>query len=181
MFITFAPAMSRSIFLIGFMGSGKTTVGRLLGERLGWKHLDLDRVIEAEVGPLLPYVQKHGENSFRDVERRTLGRFLDEDRHVISLGGGTPCSFDNMDRLLASGTVIFIDTPLVELQDRLERKGTDRPLLFGLSSAELRQRVADLLNERLPVYRRAEVIVDGSGTPQAIAERAVQALSDQLK
>lgn len=161
----------RPIFLIGFMGSGKTTVGRKLAERLGLRHADLDRMIEQEVGPLLPFVQREGEEAFRAMEQRHLLQALTEQDVVLSLGGGTPTYFDNMDKLLAAGTVIYIDVPLAVLQERLLKKGRDRPLLFGLGDDALRTRVKHLLAERVPVYRRATVCVDGSGSVEEIVER----------
>lgn len=160
------------------MGSGKTVVGRALAQRLGLAHVDLDRMIEAEVGPLLPFVQREGEDAFRAVESRTLATVLDESDTVVSLGGGTPTHADNMDRLLAAGTVVYINAPLGILQDRLLKKGRDRPLLFGLPDEDLHNRVRDLLEERQPVYRRATIMVDGSGTVEQIAERIVDQLTD---
>lgn len=172
----------RPIFLIGFMGSGKTAVGRLLAQRMGLQHADLDRRIEAELGPLLPFIQREGEEAFRAVERRFLLDALTEQDIVISLGGGTPAHADNMDLLLGGGTVVYFDAPLHELQERLLKKGRDRPLLFGLSDDALRARVAALLEERLPVYRRAQVIVDGGGSVEEVATRATARLnSAQLR
>ena len=167
------------IFLIGFMGSGKTVVGRALAQRLGLVHADLDRMIEAEVGPLLPFVQREGEEAFRAVESRFLARGMDRADTVVSLGGGTPTYADNMDRLLAAGTVVYINTPLAVLQERLLKKGRDRPLLFGLSDEELCMRVGELLEERLPSYRRASIVVDGSGGVEEIAERIESAIAGQ--
>jgi shikimate kinase len=169
--------VARPIFLIGFMGSGKTTVGRLLAARLGLRHADLDRRIEAELGPLLPFIQREGEEAFRAAERRFLLDALKERDIVLSLGGGTPTQADTMDLLLGAGTVVFIDAPVHELQERLLKKGRDRPLLFGLSDDALRTRVTELLAERLPVYRRAQVVVDGSGTLDEVTDRIIASLT----
>lgn len=172
----------RPIILIGFMGSGKTAVGRRLAAARACEHVDLDRWIEARVGPLLPFVRSHGEEAFRSLEREALIEVLVPGQRVVSLGGGTPCSFDNMAKALAAGTVVFIDAPLIELQERLLKKGRDRPLLFGLDDERLRDRVAALLAQRLPVYRRAHLIVDGSGDPASITQRILHALGpDQLR
>lgn len=147
---------------------------------LGRGHVDLDRLIEARVGPLLAFIQRHGEASFREEEGHLLGHMLKAADQVVSLGGGTPCTNDNMDRLLAAGTVVFIDAPLKDLQERLLKKGRDRPLLFGLADDALRARVAELQAERLPTYRRATITVDGGGDPAAIAQRILGAL-DQVQ
>lgn len=169
------------IYLIGFMCSGKSTVGRALAALLGLPFTDLDRVAEQRVGPLLPFVQREGEEAFRRVEAEVLAELIDSGAGVIACGGGTPVQGDNMNRLLAAGAVVWIDVPLDVLMPRIERAGGDRPLLFGLRGAALRHRVEALLQERLPVYRRAHVTVEGSGSPAAVAARIAEALRGQLR
>jgi len=174
-----APA---SVFLVGFMCCGKTRVGRELAQLLGWCHIDLDRRIEEQVGPLQVYFAQRGEAAFRDLEREVLSGLLAVREVVISSGGGTPKSFDNMARMLEAGTVVFLDVPLGELMPRIIRSGGDRPLLMGLKGGDLELRVTTLLEERLPDYRRAHITIDASGSPEEVAGRIAQALgSDQSK
>ena len=156
-----APA---SVFLVGFMCCGKTRVGRELAQLLGWRHIDLDRRIEEQVGPLQVYFAQRGEAAFRDLEREVLSGLLAVREVVISSGGGTPKSFDNMARMLEAGTVVFLDVPLGELMPRIIRSGGDRPLLMGLKGGDLELRVTTLLEERLPDYRRAHITIDASGS-----------------
>lgn len=165
------------IILIGFMCSGKTTVGRLLAQRLGVPFVDLDREAEREVGPLLQFIQREGESAFRELETSVLHAFLDGDGTVIATGGGTPCEGDNLQRMKAAGTVVWLDVPLDLLMLRIERAGGDRPLLFGLKDAALRQRVNELLSARTPVYAQAHLTIAAGASPTDVAQRISEALS----
>jgi shikimate kinase len=158
------------------MCCGKTRVGRELAAILGWRHVDLDRRIEEQVGPLQVYFATQGEQAFREIEREVLSGLLGIREVVISSGGGTPMSFDNMARMLDSGAVVFLDVPQTELMPRIIRSGGDRPLLMGLKGNDLEQRVATLLEERLPGYRRAHIAIDASGSPEEVARLIAQAL-----
>ena len=167
------------VFLVGFMCSGKSRIGRELAGRMGWRFLDIDREIERRIGPITPWFQKNGEAAFRELEGDVLLECLGENRTIISTGGGTPMSGDNMDRMLAAGNVVFLDVPFGELMDRIIRTGWDRPLLMGLRGDGLHARVEELLAERLPVYLRAGMRVRASGDPYTIAGRIQQALEGE--
>ncbi|MEO8068655.1 MAG: shikimate kinase [Flavobacteriales bacterium] len=169
------------IFLVGFMCSGKTHVGRELAQLSGLRHIDLDRRIEEQVGPLQVYFARQGEGAFRDLEREVLLDLLSVHDVVISSGGGTPMSFDNMERMRSAGVVVYIEVPIAELMPRIVRSGGDRPLLSGLKGAELEQRVATLLSERMPTYSRAHITVDGSGPAPEVALRVAIAINAQAK
>jgi len=165
-----------SILLIGFMCSGKSTVGRVLAPLLDLPFVDLDRVIEQRVGPLTPFFQQHGEEAFRIAERAALVELLAGPRSVIALGGGTPCEGDNLALMKASGTVVWLDVPMSALMPRIERAGGDRPLLFGLKGKELHAKVEELLAPRGPVYAQADIIVQAGAPPATVAERIMLAL-----
>ena len=164
------------VFLVGFMCSGKSRIGRELAERMGWRHIDIDRMIEQRIGPITPWFQKNGEAAFREVEKKVLTELLTTERAVISTGGGTPLEGDNMKRMLAAGTVVYLDVPFDELMPRVEQKGGDRPLLFGLKGDALKVRVEELLSVRMPFYLQAGMRVRASGEPHVIAERIKQGL-----
>ena len=168
-----------SVFLIGFMCSGKSRIGRELAQRMGLRHIDIDREIERRIGPITPWFQNHGEAAFRELERGVLAELLDTGHAVISTGGGTPMEGDNMARMLAAGTVVFLDVPFDELLARVEQKGGDRPLLYGLKGDELRERVRDLLAVRMPCYSRATMRVRASGDPHTIVQRIHQGLEGE--
>lgn len=170
----FAPMR---VLLIGFMCSGKSHIGRLVAQRLGLPHVDTDRLVEQEVGPLLPWIGTHGEAAFRVREAQVLRNVLQGPDAVVSTGGGTPCEGDNMERMCAAGTVVYLDVPVDLLIDRCALKGGDRPLLFGLKGEALAARVRDLLAQRTPVYRRAHMLVRADDSPERIADRIAAAIA----
>lgn len=174
-----AASNARPILLIGFMCSGKSTVGKVLAPMLGLPFVDLDRVIEQRVGPVTPFFQREGEEAFRAVEHDVLVELLKGPPCVLSSGGGTPCEGENLALMKAAGTVVWLDVPLADLMPRIERAGRDRPLLFGLSGDELRNRVEELLAAREAVYAEAHMIVQAGASPTVVAERIVRALELQ--
>lgn len=165
------------LFLIGPMCSGKTTVGRALAQAVGVPWIDLDRALEQRLGPLVPFFAQHGENAFREEERKALAAVIAEGgERVVSCGGGTPMAYDNMERMLAAGTVMELFLPVDLLVDRCARKGTDRPLLLGAKGDELRRRVEDLHATRAPVYARAHHSVRADVPVEEVVQRALAAL-----
>lgn len=148
--------MSGTIFLIGFMGSGKTTLGKKLAAKLGFGWTDLDQaIVAAETLPIKDIVTAKGENYFREIEAQML-RKIPLQQMVVSTGGGTPCFHDNMEWLLANGKVVYIDLPEEALSQRLMAAGTaERPLLKGLDEAGIRKFIHQKLTERLPYYLQA--------------------------
>lgn len=166
--------LERSILLVGAMCSGKSTVGKELAQRLGTAFSDTDRLVEARVGPLQPYFDRCGEAAFREREREVLLELLQGPPQVIATGGGAPFHADNMDRMLAAATVLWLEVPLDVLQDRVARKGTDRPLLKGLTGEALRGRVALLLADREAGYARAHIHVAAHDGVDAVVQRAIE-------
>lgn len=173
---SFAKNMGH-VFLIGFMCSGKTTVGRALAPLLGLPFVDLDRKAEERVGALLPFIQREGEAAFRALEAEVLQELIAAPDAVIATGGGTPCEGNNLGRMMAAGIVVWLDVPQEILMPRIERAGGDRPLLFGLKGEALRARVQDLIDARTPVYEEAHVIVQAGVSPAEVARRIQQVVS----
>jgi len=150
--------MAAHIFLLGFMGSGKTYLGERLAVQLGRPFVDLDRLIEAGEGKTVPDIfAEKGEAAFRDLERQYLHSLENQAPAVVATGGGTPCFFDNMDWMNAHGTTVFLETPVETLYKRLRHERASRPLLAGLSEAELWVFIEKKLGEREGWYRRARV------------------------
>ncbi|MEZ4755943.1 MAG: shikimate kinase [Flavobacteriales bacterium] len=168
-----------TVVLIGFMCSGKSTVGKALADALHMPFRDLDRMVEAEVGPLLPFFRQHGEEAFRRHERQQLERLLDGPPIVLATGGGTPCEGDAMELLLRRSTVVWLDVSLPTLMPRILRAGGDRPLLFGLRGEALTDRVMELLVKRTPVYGRATLRVEADGPVDTVVERIIALLGTQ--
>jgi len=161
------------IFLIGFMGSGKTTYGRELAERSGKVFIDLDEVIEAEAGKKIPEIfATEGEERFRVLEHEALRRILAAtDEAVIAVGGGTPCYFNNMDLMNDAGTTVYLKHPPEALADYLEEEPGKRPLIAGMDKEELRTYIAGKLKEREPYYRQARIILEWPGiSPEKLLE-----------
>ena len=145
------PAHLRRLVLTGFMGAGKTTVGRLLAERLRWDFLDLDASIESRAGLTVPAIfATHGEARFRQLESEALASALGRRNIVLALGGGAAETLTN--RLLLEQTpgtfTIFLDAPFPTLFDRCMLQDIARPVLEDPAAAQLR------FNKRHPLYRR---------------------------
>ena len=158
-------------FLLGYMGSGKTTLGKALSEHLGVDFVDLDVRITAEIGrSIASFMEDKGELAFRKVEHAVLERLLSEIQGdvVVALGGGTPVFYSHMEALNAAGTTVFLDVSVVELARRLE-KDVDRPLIKDKD--DVAEFVAKHLFERRPFYSLAQHRVKGDAlTVEAILE-----------
>ena len=148
----------RPLFLIGFMASGKTTLGRALAERLpGSRFIDLDEAIEKREGASVAEIfRRHGEAYFRACEAEVL-REAAQEGAIVACGGGTPCQSANMDFMLAQGTVVWLvaDDDVTERRLRLARG--QRPLVDAL-----RRHIADLTSRRRPAYSRAHFTFDSN-------------------
>lgn len=141
------------------MGSGKTTLGKKLAAKLKYSFVDLDEVVCTTngFGSIKELVAAKGFPDFRKLEAVAL-RELERENKVVSTGGGTPCFHDNMDWMLKSGTVVFVDVDEKTIYNRLkETDRNERPLLAGLDDDELRQFIYGNLQERMPFYKRAQV------------------------
>ena len=150
------------IFLIGFMGSGKSTAGRKLASQLNWSFIDLDEKIQKMEGMKIPDIfSLRGEPYFRKLETKALQELKSETDTVISTGGGTPCFGDNMDFMLDSGLTIYIRMTPVSLKKRLEGSAEGRPLLKEIDRKDLQGYITTKLAEREKWYSRAEIIIDG--------------------
>lgn len=151
------------IFLIGFMGCGKTTLGRKLASRLGYEFMDLDHILEAQEGmTIAEYFSKFGEAAFRKLESEVLKQTEYPKHAVISTGGGLPCFFDNMEWMNARGTTVYIQLSPKTLADRLENEKDKRPVLREHKGDDLVAFIDDKLAERDKFYTRAAIIADGS-------------------
>jgi len=154
--------MHTRIFLIGFMGSGKSTLGAKLARRLDYQFIDMDQLIEETAELSIPEIfQDHGEAVFRKWEHDILLELCSRDKLVISTGGGTPCHSLNMDLMKVNGCTIYLNLSPLALKNRLIQSRTERPLIKGKTDAELLSFISALLGEREHFYRQAEHIADG--------------------
>ncbi len=164
-----------SIVLIGFMGSGKSSVGRLLARELGWPRFDIDKLVAAKFGmPITVIFAKLGEESFREAESSALEKLDGAQNSVIVTGGGIVLRPENIRRLRELGRVCWLTADLDVLQKRLSRR-KNRPLLQTPDPAKT---IADLLVQRRDLYRKAaDFTVDTSVLNH---EQVAQAIRDEL-
>jgi len=150
----------RRFYLIGFMGSGKSFLGRRLANALQLPFLDLDDYLEEWSGRSIPRIfEESGEEAFRKLESEALRDTARLPSAVIACGGGTPCFGDNMAWMNAHGITIFLEAPAALIADRLIGETDHRPLLKGLDETQLRAAIEAKMEQRLPYYRQASVIV----------------------
>jgi shikimate kinase len=164
-------SIPENIILCGFMGTGKSTVGRLIADRLGWRFVDTDQLIEARVGRTVSQIfAQNGEAFFRQWESRICQELIEARHTVIATGGGIVLAPPNREALNRAGLVVCLDAPATEIVARLHG-ATDRPLLAG---ADPVARVTELLAARAGAYSAIRCHVDTAGkTPQEVASRIV--------
>lgn len=152
--------MNKTIFLIGFMGVGKSSLGKKLANKLQVPFLDTDDLLEQQFGiSIADYFARNGEEAFRIAEKELLVQF-EFNNAVVATGGGLPCYSQNMDLLNEKGITIFLDRPVKELHQRLVNAKKKRPLLNRLSDEELLTFIDQKLLERLPFYEKAQIKLD---------------------
>ena len=156
------------------MGSGKSTVGRLLAEKLGFDFYDTDALIEAEHGPISGIFATNGESHFRQLETKTLSDVSLQQGAVIATGGGLPCFADNMSSMQNSGIVIYMSCSIPTLKLRLTEHTAGRPLI---NQHNIEERLIGLLKPRRKYYEKAHYTVDGNSDPESVANEIMKCLS----
>lgn len=158
--------MKKNIFYItGFMGSGKSTIGPILGNTLDWSFFDLDKEIERECKKKIKDIfAAEGENYFREIEKRKLKDLSSGDKIIISLGGGTIAFEENLNFMLKAGYIIYLKSSMEAIFKRLKHK-RDRPVLLAeggesISEEEFLKRVENIFNNRKEFYEKADIVVN---------------------
>ncbi len=171
------------IFLIGYMGAGKTTLGKAFARAMGLTFIDLDWYIEERFHKTIRELfTERGEDAFRDLERRMLHEVGEFEDVVISVGGGTPCFFDNVEYMNSVGETVFLDVDTRVLFRRLKIAKQQRPLLDGKSDEELMQFIQEALQKRLPFYTRAKHTFNGEKLEdRRQIQQSVERLKELLK
>lgn len=153
----------KRIFLMGYMGSGKTTLGKAFAKACGLSFVDLDWYIEERTHRSIREIfAEKGEDGFRELEKNMLHEASQFENVVIACGGGTPCFYNNMDYMNSCGITVFLDTSIESLFRRLKVAKMNRPLLADKSDEELMQTIKDGLNKRISYYSEAKLRIDGS-------------------
>ena len=150
--------MKRPVFLVGMMGAGKSTLGRILAEHLSLPFLDADDWVEAASGKSISELfEVEGEDAFRRWEQQFLLSLSPEPK-IIATGGGLPCFHGNMERMKQMGTVVYLQLPVQHLFQRLTTN-ENRPLLKNVNGLE--QTICELLERRNPIYEKAHLVLQG--------------------
>ena len=167
------------IFLIGYMGAGKTTLGKAFARAMGLTLFDLDWYIEERYHKTVRQIfEERGEDGFRELEKRMLHETGEFEDVVISVGGGTPCFFDNMDYMNSVGQTVFLDVDVKVLFRRLKVAKQQRPLLANKTDEELMTFIVEALQKRLPFYSKAKYVFNGERLED---RRQIQQSVERLK
>ena len=169
----------RSLYLIGMMGSGKSSTGRPLAERLGYGFVDADAVIEKVAGSSISEIfERDGENHFRDLETQVLRSISERHSLVVATGGGIVTRSENWG-MMHQGIVIWLDVERDQLLLRLQKDSTQRPLLQVNDPGEA---VDEILSQRRPLYNEADLtVVVGTETADVVADGIIQLLPELIK
>ena len=168
-----------NIFLIGMMGAGKSTVGKLLAPKIGHNFLDTDPLIEQCAGKSIPDIfANDGEESFRDLEQQVLSQVSAYTRLVVATGGGIVMRSLNWSHL-HDGIVVWIDVPVEILHDRLKTESNHRPLL---QTENLLPRLIDIYEQRRDRYAQADIsiMVNADETPEAVSDRLLEMIQTRI-
>jgi shikimate kinase len=150
------------IYLVGFMGSGKSSAGQRIASLLGYGFTDLDTLIEQGAGMNIAEIfSRHGEEWFREREREVLHQTVKLEDYVIACGGGTPCYFDNMEFMKREGRTCYLEMEASQLASRLRSSGAKRPLIKDIAEEELIPWIENKLEGRRGFYELAEITVSG--------------------
>lgn len=171
--------MSKNIVLIGFMGSGKSTVGRRLARATGYGFVDTDQAVEAKTGKKVAEIfEEEGEPVFRALERGAIEKASASENRVIACGGGAVMDSENVDFLKRTGVLVYLKASEQSLLKRLERGLEKRPLLKAESADE---RVKELLSQRVHTYESvADEVIETDGlTPMKVVEKIIERLEIQ--
>lgn len=151
------------VFLVGYMGSGKSFLGKKLALCMQMDFIDLDNYIEEKYEmSVTEFFSKKGEDAFRIAEKEALKEIFTRTSTIVSVGGGTPCFGDNMEQMNRYGKTIFINTPMESILRHLKSGKHQRPLLNGKTDEELHDFVHSHYTGRLPYYKKAQCSISAT-------------------
>lgn len=157
----------RRVFLIGFMGSGKTYWGNKWAERSALSFFDIDAIVEAgQEKTIAEIFAQDGEDHFRNLETDALKNFSSQQNVIVATGGGTPCFNDNITWMNENGTCIYLQSSPEKIFERLTSETEKRPMIKHLQNGELLFYITEKIKEREPFYKQAEIILDVDDLPE---------------
>lgn len=173
------PALTRPLVLVGMMGAGKTAIGRRIASRLRLEFIDADSEIEAAAGCSISDIfAQHGEDAFRDGERRVILRLIDGGPRVIATGGGAFMNPETRAAIKSHAISIWLKADFDTLWRRVSRRD-NRPML---KTSDPQATLRDLIAKRYPVYAEADIVVESTDGPrEATVEKVIEALNDHLE
>jgi shikimate kinase len=168
------------IFLIGFMATGKTTVGEELAKTIDYQFIDLDQFIEEKYRKTIKMIfEYYGEDHFRQIENEALREIAEfQGNFVVASGGGTSCFYNSVDFMNSVGITIYLRAEVAELVSRLIASKKDRPLLWGKTEEELNNYIIRVLEERKKYYEKAKITVDISKLDVIDLANTIKAISE---
>jgi shikimate kinase len=172
-----------NVFLVGFMGCGKSTIGKMLAQELNLQLVDMDTVIEEQQQMAISQIfATEGENAFREIEKDTLHMLGKKEKQLIATGGGAPCFFDNMEWMNQYGITIYLKMSAKALAHRLmslpEKARLSRPLLAGKTESELADYIEKTLEMREPFYGKSKIVIlTDDINPQTTVSRIMAAMN----
>ena len=159
------------IFLIGFMGCGKSYIGKRVAKHLGVSFIDLDDYLEKKENRTIKKIfEEEGEDYFRRKEEECLLEMEQYENVIIATGGGAPCFFDNSDWMNKNGIAVYLKTPIELIYEQLKRGKEKRPLVQRLSDEELKDFIQKKLEERSPFYENVHIIYERQEGDEAVKE-----------
>lgn len=166
------------IFLVGYMGCGKTHAGKRLAKKYGCEFIDLDAYIERRFFKTIPQIfEEKGEEGFRKIERNMLEEVSAFENVVISTGGGAACFFDNMNLMNETGHTVYLQASPEGLFEYLRTAKQNRPLLSGKSDEELLQFIKNALAVREPFYMKAKYVIDSTDESDTLFDELMKDFS----
>lgn len=168
--------VNKPIILLGFMGCGKTTVGKIMADLLSIDFLDLDELIVSEThSAITDYFKEHGEEKFRKIERDVLHKtLLSNSNMILALGGGAPCFFDNINFIKKHATSIYLQATPQLIVSRIQKKKIMRPLIKNIPGDELTRFVNSLLRKRRKFYKQADIRVRVNTDSDTLGKRIIE-------